>query len=140
VRGASDKESFVRLVVGVTAAPKSALTQNLADREFCLILADFRKWPGDRRRLLPKERVPVGVEIVSFLAKTYREMLSDGAINSNRADLELDFKLPGRDTQRKLSQSEMAENGRIWQEKQPFLVNPCTYRGAKRALVCRNEA
>ena len=93
-------------VVGVTAAPKSALTQNLADREFCLILADFRKWPGDRRRLLPKERVPVGVEIVSFLAKTYREMLSDGAINSNRADLELDFKLPIPNMQRKLSQSE----------------------------------
>src|SRR5437899_10825632 len=30
--------------------------------------------------------------------RTYRDKLSDGPINSNRADFELDFKLPGQDS------------------------------------------
>src|SRR5438552_9664065 len=34
-------------------APK-VLTQNLADREFCLNLGDFWKWSSDRWRLLAK--------------------------------------------------------------------------------------
>jgi hypothetical protein len=40
-------------------AVNRVLTQNLADREFCPILAVFWKWPSYRWRLLPKERVAI---------------------------------------------------------------------------------
>jgi hypothetical protein len=73
------------------------LTQNLADREFCLNLGDFWKKPSDRWRLLAKRESRYRSKDGEFSAEK-REELSDRRVNSNRADFELDFKLSARDS------------------------------------------